>query len=119
VEKSKKVLFSKEDEARYTNIVLPSWIAAFSTGNNVWKTPDDNDRSSLLNFCERVFGEEFARKFDFTDGSDVWKKVSTVTIATMLLIPWFLGEGSLVTISQSHENPGISSSPRGLRNPTF
>jgi hypothetical protein len=88
VEKSKKDSLSKEDEARYSNIVLPSWIAAFSTGDNAWKTPDDNDRSSLLNFCERVFGEEFARKFDFTDGSDLWKKVRTVTIATMLLIPW-------------------------------
>lgn len=40
---------------------------------------DDKDRSSLLDFCERVFGEEFARsKLDLTDGSELWKKVCTV-----------------------------------------
>jgi hypothetical protein len=87
VEKSKEKSLSKEEEARYSNIVLPSWLAAFTTGDNAWKTPDDEDRSSLLDFCERVFGEEFASKLDFTDGSELWKKVGTVIIATILLIP--------------------------------
>jgi hypothetical protein len=89
VEKPKKISLSKEDEARYLNIILPSWLALFSTGNNAWKTPDNKDRSSLLNFCERVFGEEFARKLDFTEGSELWKKVGAVTVifAMILLIP--------------------------------
>lgn len=82
----KKKSLSKEEEARYYNIILPSWLSAFSTGDNAWKTPDDEDRSLLLNFCERVFGEEFARKLDFADGSELWKKVGTVIIATILLI---------------------------------
>ena len=76
--KSSKSSLSKEDEARYSSIVLPSWLAAFSTGGNTWKTPDDKDCNSLLNFCEHVFGGEFAHKLDFKDGSELWKKVSTV-----------------------------------------
>jgi hypothetical protein len=86
VEKSKKISLSKEEEAKYLNIVLPSWLALFSTGDNAWKTPDDKERSSLLDFCERVFGEKVAHKLDFTDSGDLWKKVSTVIIATILLI---------------------------------
>ena len=77
--KKKSPALSKEDEARYSNIVLPSWLAVFSAGDDAWKTPDDKDRSSLLDFCERVFSEEFARsKLDLTDGSELWKKVCTV-----------------------------------------
>lgn len=53
----------------------------------MWKTPDGKERNSLINLCERVFGEEFTGKQDFTDGSELWKKVNTVIIATMLLIP--------------------------------
>ena len=71
MEKLEKKSLSKEDEVRYSNIVLPYWLAAFSTGDNAWKTPDDKDRSSLFDFCERVFSKEFARKLDFTDGSEL------------------------------------------------
>jgi hypothetical protein len=86
VEKSKEKSLSREDEAKYSNIVLPSWLAAFSTGDNVWKTPDDKDRSSLLDFCERVFGEGFTRNLDFTDGSELWKKVSIIIIAIAMFL---------------------------------
>ena len=87
MEKSKKVSLSKEDEAKLSNIILPFWLAAFSAGDNAWKTPDDKERSSLINFCERVFGGEYACKLDFADGSELWKKVNAVIIATLLLIP--------------------------------
>lgn len=88
MEKSKKVSLSKEDEAKFSNIVLPFWLAAFFAGDNAWKTPDDKERRSLINFCECVFGEEYASKLDSTDGSELWKKVVNVVItATSLLIP--------------------------------
>jgi hypothetical protein len=87
VERLKKKSLSKDDEATYSNIVLPVWLAAFATGADSWKTPDGKERNLLIKLCERVFGEEFAGKEDFTDGSELWKKVNTIIIATMLLIP--------------------------------
>ena len=88
MKKSKEKSFSKEEEARYSNIVLPYWLAAFATGSNAWKTLDDKDRRSLLFFCGHVFGEEFADKLDFTDGSELWKKVGMAIIqVSTIFIP--------------------------------
>lgn len=64
---------------------MPYWLDIFSTGDNAWKTPDEHDRKTLVDLCERIFGEELTQRLDLSVRGELWKKVSTITIVTMLL----------------------------------
>jgi hypothetical protein len=63
----------KEAEARFYGIVLPYWHQKFSTTDDAWKSPNEDDRTSLQDVCELVFGDEL--ELDLSDDSEAWKKV--------------------------------------------
>ena len=63
----------KDAEPGFSGIVVPTWLQKFASGDNPWRSPNEEDRITLRTLCEAVLGDDF--KIDISEQSGAWKKV--------------------------------------------
>lgn len=70
------VLIPKDTEPRFSSIIVPTWLYKFASGDNSWRSLDDEDHANSRTLCNIILGDDF--NIDISEHSAAWKKVRLV-----------------------------------------